>query len=92
MTSKHSIIRFTGGMGLAMAVRSVHDNADADEYPGKAASDWVILARRSEDFGKLVEDKRWQPTKDDPVVGVWTDDYSNLLSVFTELRGSKDDD
>ena len=50
--------------------------------PGKRASHWVVLAHRAEDFGKLVHDPRWRPIESRPEVGVWTDDYSNLLSVF----------
>jgi hypothetical protein len=64
---------------------------DEDLYPGKTSSDWVILARDRAHFGKLADDERWQPIKDDPVVGIWTDDYSNLLSVFTDLRWRKED-
>jgi spermidine synthase len=42
---------------------------------------WTVLARRTEDFGNLSEHPQWhrlQTTK--PIL--WTDDYSNLLSVF----------
>ncbi len=49
---------------------------------GKRASQWVLLAHRPEDFGKLMQDPRWRPLQRRPEVGVWTDDYSNLLSVF----------
>ncbi|HLJ94946.1 MAG TPA: fused MFS/spermidine synthase [Gemmataceae bacterium] len=51
-------------------------------HVGKRASQWVLLAHRKEDFGKLAEDARWKPIRKRPEVGVWTDDYSNLLSVF----------
>jgi hypothetical protein len=49
---------------------------------GKRSSQWALLARRTEDFGKLAQDPRWSPLRRRPDVGVWTDDYSNLLSVF----------
>jgi hypothetical protein len=45
-------------------------------------SKWVVLVRRREDLARLPEDARWKPIATDPKVGVWTDDYSNLLSVF----------
>ena len=35
-----------------------------------------------QDFGGMADDERWKPLETDPKVGVWTDDYSNLLSVF----------
>jgi hypothetical protein len=42
----------------------------------------VLLAKRKEDFGNLVNDRRWKPVRNRPGMGAWTDDYSNLLSVF----------
>lgn len=56
------------------------DNEDSEV--GKYSSDWVILARKVQDFGALGQDERWKPAKVDKDVGVWTDDFSNLLSVF----------
>jgi hypothetical protein len=53
-----------------------------DGYPGKAKSDWVILARQPKAFSSLAEDSRWKAVEGKPAVGIWTDDYSNLLSVF----------
>jgi spermidine synthase len=55
---------------------------DREDQPGKSGSHWVVLARRREDFGKLAEDRRWQRLAGRPDVGTWTDDYSNLFSVF----------
>ncbi len=63
--------------------------------PGKQPSDWVVVARRDEDFGAVIwpsgvhedPDKRWQlirPRTDTPL---WTTEFSNLLSAF---RRSKD--
>jgi hypothetical protein len=55
---------------------------------GKAPSTWVVLARKKEHLEKLLahkpgEDPLWNPVETNPRVGVWTDDYSNLLSVFS---------
>jgi SAM-dependent methyltransferase len=55
---------------------------DLRDKPGKRASHWVLLAHRREDFGNLIHDPRWRPIESRPEVGVWTDDYSNLLGVF----------
>jgi SAM-dependent methyltransferase len=56
----------------------------------KFASAWVVLARREEDFGDLLSKKdgndSWEPLQRDAKVGVWTDDYSNLLRVFQWQR------
>lgn len=46
------------------------------------SSRWVVLARDEADFGPLLDDQRWRtltPSPDDPL---WTDDFSNILSVF----------
>jgi hypothetical protein len=53
-----------------------------EDKPGKSSSDWAVLARRETDLGELVNDKRWEPLELKPKLGVWTDDYSNVLSIF----------
>ena len=59
---------------------------DVEGHPGKQPSKWVVLARRPEELGQLVRDGRWQPLAGRPGVGLWTDDFSNLLSVFQWKR------
>jgi SAM-dependent methyltransferase len=50
---------------------------------GKSDSTWVLVANDLADFGPLPEDtKHWERLSNDDRVGVWTDDYSNLLRVF----------
>jgi len=49
---------------------------------GKFPSEWMVLARRVEDFGPLAADPRWQRPRVDPATPLWTDDFSNLLSVL----------
>lgn len=49
---------------------------------GKKPSKWVIMARKKEDFGKLVNDKRWKPLTYNPKFPIWSDDFSNILSIF----------
>lgn len=58
------------------------DDESDERFPGKSSSDWVLLARRKEALGSLADDSRWTPLKQDLRVGVWTDDFSNVLSVF----------
>jgi hypothetical protein len=55
---------------------------DGANNAGKSSSSWVVLARRRADFGKLADDERWQPLATRPDLRLWTDDYSNLLSIF----------
>ena len=68
-------------LGL-VGLRQYDRDAERRPVPGISISDWVVLARRREDLGRLADDKRWEPLEIDPKVGLWTDDYSNLLSVF----------
>lgn len=49
---------------------------------GKRPSHWVALAHTWGDLGDLVTDSRWKPARMEPSLGVWTDDFSSLLSVF----------
>jgi hypothetical protein len=55
----------------------------ATEAEGGLSSTWVTLARTPEALGDLADDERWRARLErDPKVGVWTDDFHNLLSVF----------
>src|SRR5262249_35066650 len=71
--------------------RSLGD--DADENLGSTADlygcGWVLLARDPKDFGSLNELKGgrhgrayWYELPRGGQLGVWTDDFSNLLGVF----------
>jgi SAM-dependent methyltransferase len=57
------------------------DSEDSETW--KYASEWVALARKPEDLGTLVGKSDWTSVPRNPKVGVWTDDYSNLLSVLS---------
>jgi SAM-dependent methyltransferase len=75
-----------GNLAAAEEMAGLMNDDRVNYYPGagKVSSTWVLLANRKADFGTMAEDQpgRWQPVPKDPEVGVWTDDYSNLLSVF----------
>jgi hypothetical protein len=45
-------------------------------------SQWVVLASRSADLGAIADNENWRPLLADPSVGLWTDDYSNLLAIL----------
>jgi hypothetical protein len=79
-----------GNIAEELQLATLHEYDQEETSPGKTSSDWVLLARKREDFGALLDDSRWQPARTDPKVGVWTDDYSNLLSVFNDYRSFLD--
>jgi len=51
---------------------------------GATSSTWAVLARTPGAFGNLTHDPGWTAAKleTSPRVGVWTDDFHNLLRVF----------
>jgi hypothetical protein len=65
------------------AVVNSEEEIPAETMPeGKLPSSWVALARQPEDLGSLQTDPRWHHLPPDPDHQLWTDDYSNILSIF----------
>jgi spermidine synthase len=50
---------------------------------GKSESHWVVVARNAADLGALASDTRWSHMQASPKTPVWTDDFSNILSVLS---------
>ncbi len=67
---------------LRIDVVSHHEEADQ----GWNDSLWVVVARRDEDLGVLAKNRRWRGANPGLHGRVWTDDFSNILSVFVPLR------
>lgn len=59
-----------------------HDDKDEDLVPGKYASHWIVMAKQRDRVGALLEDAQWEPIPKSPSLGIWTDNFSNVLSVF----------
>jgi hypothetical protein len=55
---------------------------DSDYEIGKDGSTWVLLARNENDFGGLAGNPDWKKIDRREEVNGWTDDFSNILSVF----------
>lgn len=53
-----------------------------EEAEGKATSHYVVMARSPSYLGKLATDGRWHRVTARPGERVWTDDFSNILSVL----------
>jgi hypothetical protein len=81
-------------LALAPVVASLAEDAKLDgglirddsspEAEGSTASMWAVLARTREALGQLARDPDWTAMKleTSPRIGVWTDDFHNLLAVF----------
>lgn len=63
-----------------LAALSQNDNNESTK--GKYRSHWVIMARKEADFSSLRNDARWVKLRSGEQSAVWTDDFSNVLSVF----------
>jgi SAM-dependent methyltransferase len=72
------IDRSLGLSGLAQT----HMPSDDARRHGVAASIWAMVGRQSGDLEQLAGDPRWKPLRRDPGARVWTDEYSNILSVI----------
>ncbi len=61
------------------------DITPAEERAGKQGSQWVVMARRPEDLGGLLQETQWMAALPNITGTAWTDDYSNVLGalVFT---------
>jgi SAM-dependent methyltransferase len=74
---------------LALSGLAISDEIESAQelLEGKDASSWVVLAREPGALDPLRADPRWQrvPAGDAPPARryVWTDDYSNVVSVLT---------
>jgi hypothetical protein len=62
----------------------VIDDPFAAEVEGGIESTLAVVARSPDAFGGLAADVHWtaSPLEVDRRVGVWTDDFHSLLSVF----------
>jgi hypothetical protein len=67
---------------IMKALKAEEARMEESRTTGRSPSQWVIMARRTEQLGKLAKDPRWRPIIRTPGSRVWSDDYSNLLSVF----------
>ncbi len=69
---------------LKLTARRFNDEAsDENNDPySRDASDWIVVARNQNDLVGIKNDARWQVLPSFPGKGIWTDDYSNLLSAL----------
>jgi hypothetical protein len=59
------------------------DPATLEEFQGgKATSWWIVMTRNAQWLNLLAQDQRWRPVQTQQGVGLWTDDYTSVFSVF----------
>lgn len=54
---------------------------------GKQASHWVVMTRSVPAMGRLASDARWRAIEN-AAIRAWTDDFSNILSIFQWSTGA----
>jgi len=65
-----------------LAFRLQQHLVDQAITPGQFSSDWMVMARTASDLGSLATDGRWRTPSIPPSTPLWTDDFSNILSVL----------
>ena len=55
---------------------------DSEDEASRDPSQWVVLATRPADLGAIADGENWRPLAPDRAVGIWTDDYSNLIAIL----------
>jgi spermidine synthase len=74
------VARLADSQGLA-AVQQLE--ASRPDWPeGKNPSNWIVMARDRSDLDALIKDARWSALVASPPTPLWTDDFSNILSVL----------
>ncbi len=68
--------------GLVCLYQKDASTTPEERRQGKLSSQWVVMARNAADLDALARDSRWTRLPARPGVRVWTDDYSNALSVI----------
>jgi spermidine synthase len=71
-----------GKAGLACLIRDDRNTNLVEEKSRKNGSIWVVMARRTSDLGKIPNDHRWKFLPSRPGARIWSDDFSNVLSVL----------
>ncbi|MGA3323330.1 MAG: fused MFS/spermidine synthase [Terriglobia bacterium] len=66
-----------------VCLASVDAHVSEDEArEGKFASWWVVMTRNANDLEALKSDPRWRVLLGEPGTRVWTDDFSNIVSIL----------
>lgn len=81
LTFSPVLARLAEHAGLAALWQREPPNAGSWKI-GKFPSEWFVMARDRRDFGALLSDPRWRAPAIPSGTPLWTDDFSNILSVL----------
>lgn len=77
------VAALAGELGVTARVRRDLHIPPRDSATGRDVSIWVAVARSPADLGAIASDTRWQPLRSNADIGAWTDDFSNIIRIFT---------
>jgi hypothetical protein len=81
LTVHRAVADLAADAGLVHLWQRDDEGTKAEYKRGKSTSDFVIVARRREDFGVLADSRRWLQVPG-PRGRVWTDDYANPFGLL----------
>jgi hypothetical protein len=67
---------------LACLIQEDLKLSEAERTAKKTPSVWVVMGHSLSDMDDLIKDRRWKPLPGGSGAKLWTDDFSNILSVF----------
>ncbi len=73
------LLNLANERGLGYALRY----EEGDEAIGKGASTWAVIVGQHGLYEHVIADERWRGLEENPKVGVWADDYANVLRTLT---------
>jgi SAM-dependent methyltransferase len=71
-----------GNLAEALHLVGLKQFGVSDDAIYRFAADIVLLAREREAFGPLRSDPRWTPLERSPSIGIWSDDFSNVVRII----------
>lgn len=76
------VARLISATGMSGLIRENTGRAKKLVEAGGDPSIWAVVVSASPLLGTLAQDKEWRPLRSREDVALWTDDYSNIFSVF----------
>jgi hypothetical protein len=74
--------RLAHSLNLVSYVRNDFDITPSDSAEGKAASRWIMLARKEKDVTAFLASEGWQRLDGTNAADLWTDDFTDLLKTI----------
>jgi len=71
-----------GDLRLSALIRRDDLSEKEEKESGRSTCVWLVMARSTDDLAALGRDARWLPALPRPGVRAWTDDFSDIWSVF----------